>query len=178
MRPQRRRAASTIAARVVSLATSASKARHSPPDCRAIATVSSAEARLLSTASTLAPSSAKRRTVARPLPMPSPGDWPAPTTIATLSLRRMPPPPRAFAVATLRHSGEGLLRGLDRAVTQAGRIALSLLGELDDPLGDDQRGGIVPVDQPEPFERVLESVGQNADVVRPEGMIGLEKASD
>ena len=64
MRPQRRRAASTIAARVVSLATSASKARHSPPDCRAIATVSSAEAKLLSTASTLAPSCAKRKTVA------------------------------------------------------------------------------------------------------------------
>src|SRR5215813_1756328 len=54
-----------------------------------MATVSSAEARRLSTAITLAPSCAKRSTVARPLPMPSPGDWPAPTTIATLSLRRM-----------------------------------------------------------------------------------------
>src|SRR5262249_59146306 len=47
------------------------------------------EDRLLSTASTLAPSCAKRSTVARPLPMPSPGDWPAPKTIAILSLRRM-----------------------------------------------------------------------------------------
>src|SRR5262249_35252914 len=89
MRPQRCRAASTIAASVASLMTSASKATHSPPDCRAMATVSSAEDSLLSTASTLAPSCAKRRTVARPLPSPSPGDWPAPTTIAILSLRRM-----------------------------------------------------------------------------------------
>src|SRR5262249_44881340 len=89
MRPQRCRAASTIAASVASLVTSASNATHSPPDCRAMATVSSAEDGLLSTASTLAPSCAKRSTVARPLPMPSPGDWPAPTTIAILSLRRM-----------------------------------------------------------------------------------------
>src|ERR1700724_1887139 len=91
MRPKRAFAASTMAASVASLVTSASKATHSapPPDWRAIATVSSAEARLLSTAMTLAPSWAKRSTVARPLPMPSPGDCPAPTTMATLSLRRM-----------------------------------------------------------------------------------------
>jgi hypothetical protein len=57
--------------------------------CRTIAAVSSAEAIRLSTASTLAPSCAKRMTVARPLPMPSPGDCPAPMTTATLSLRRM-----------------------------------------------------------------------------------------
>src|SRR5712671_4949467 len=38
---------------------------------------------------TLAPSRAKVRAVARPLPMPSPGLWPAPTTMATRSLRRM-----------------------------------------------------------------------------------------
>src|SRR5262245_28532597 len=62
---------------------------HSPGDCRAMAAVSSAEARLLSTASTLAPSCANRTTVARPLPRPSPGDWPAPTTMAILSSRRM-----------------------------------------------------------------------------------------
>src|SRR5215470_12048421 len=89
MRPHRCRAAATIAASVASLVTSASNATHSPPDCRAMATVSSAEDRLLSTASTLAPSCTKRSTVARPLPIPSPGDWPAPTTIAILSLRRM-----------------------------------------------------------------------------------------
>src|SRR6266481_8312942 len=87
MRPQRCRAASTIAASVASLVTSASNATHSPPDCRAMATVSSAEDSLLSTASTLAPSCAKRRTVARPLPMPSPGDWPAPTNDRDLVLQ-------------------------------------------------------------------------------------------
>src|SRR5712671_2778638 len=38
---------------------------------------------------TLAPSRAKVRAVARPLPMPSPGLWPAPTTMATRSFRRM-----------------------------------------------------------------------------------------
>src|SRR5579883_363001 len=95
MRPQRALAASTMAASDASRVTSASNARHSlphsapPPDRRAIATVSSAEAMRLSTAITLAPSCAKRSTVARPLPMPSPGDCPAPTTMATLSLRRM-----------------------------------------------------------------------------------------
>src|SRR5712691_7905444 len=93
-RPQRARAASTMALSVASLATSASNATQSAFDCRVIATVSWAEARLLSTASTLAPSCAKRMTVARPLPMPSPGDWPAPITMATLSSRRMCNPPR------------------------------------------------------------------------------------
>ncbi len=43
----------------------------------------------MSTASTFAPSCVKRSTVARPLPMPVPGDWPAPTITATLSLRRI-----------------------------------------------------------------------------------------
>src|ERR1700722_17656124 len=38
---------------------------------------------------TLAPSRAKVSAVARPLPMPSPGDWPAPTTMAIRSCRRM-----------------------------------------------------------------------------------------
>jgi hypothetical protein len=54
-RSQRNRAASTIATSVVSLVTSASNAVHSPPNSSAMATVSSAEVRLLSTASTLAP---------------------------------------------------------------------------------------------------------------------------
>ena len=53
------------------------------------AAVSSAEARSRSTASTLAPSCAKRSTVARPLPMPSPGLCPAPTTTAILPARRI-----------------------------------------------------------------------------------------
>src|ERR1700751_3446722 len=54
-----------------------------------IPTVSSALARLRSTHRTLAPSRAKVSAVARPLPMPSPGLCPAPTTMATLSFRRM-----------------------------------------------------------------------------------------
>src|SRR3569623_2249457 len=39
--------------------------------------------------STFAPSRAKVSAVARPLPLPSTGLWPAPTTIATLSFMRM-----------------------------------------------------------------------------------------
>src|SRR5882724_11251461 len=60
-----------------------------PWSCLIIATVSSALARLWSTHSTLAPSRAKVSAVARPLPMPSPGLWPAPTTMAMRSFRRM-----------------------------------------------------------------------------------------
>src|SRR2546428_10950951 len=111
MRPQRWRAASTIAASVASLPTSAAKATHSPRAWRAMATVSSAEARLLSTASTFAPSCANRSTVARPLPMPSPGDCPAPTTMATLSLRRM----------ATSHRGDDVPIGL---VARIGRTAI------------------------------------------------------
>jgi hypothetical protein len=77
-----------MAASVFSLVTSASNATHGP--CLlAKATVSSAEARSRSTAITVAPSCAKRITVARPLPSPSPGDCPAPTTMAIFPLRRM-----------------------------------------------------------------------------------------
>src|SRR6266404_5552976 len=88
-----------------SLVTSALNATAVPWACLIRATVSSALARLWSTHSTLAPSRAKVRAVARPLPMPSPGLWPAPTTMATRSFRRMflsfafplrpfgPPPP-------------------------------------------------------------------------------------
>src|SRR5258707_14427569 len=54
-----------------------------------MATVSSALLRLWSTHRTLAPSRAKVSAVARPLPMPSPGLWPAPTTMAIRSFRRM-----------------------------------------------------------------------------------------
>ena len=49
---------------------------------------SCAEARSRSTARTFAPSCTKRITVARPLPMPSPGLCPAPITMAILSFRR------------------------------------------------------------------------------------------
>src|SRR5713101_9234881 len=87
--PQRRWASLTIALISASLVTSALKATAVPWSCLIMATVSSALARLLSTHSTLAPSRAKVSAVARPLPMPSPGLWPAPTTMATRSCRRM-----------------------------------------------------------------------------------------
>src|SRR5882724_1675295 len=60
-----------------------------PWSCLIIATVSSALARLWSTHITLAPSRAKVSAVARPLPMPSPGLWPAPTMMAMRSFKRM-----------------------------------------------------------------------------------------
>ena len=44
---------------------------------------------LMSTSSRRAPSCAKRTETARPLPMVSPGCWPAPTMMATLSFRRI-----------------------------------------------------------------------------------------
>src|SRR6185369_12559420 len=71
------------------LVTSALAAMAVPCLSAIILTVSSADLRSRSTHTTLAPSRAKVRAVARPLPMPSPGLWPAPTTMATLSLRRM-----------------------------------------------------------------------------------------
>src|SRR5229473_650375 len=87
--PQRRWASLTIALISASLVTSALKATAVPWSCLIMATVSSALARLWSTHSTLAPSRAKVSAVARPLPMPSPGLWPAPTTMAMRSFRRM-----------------------------------------------------------------------------------------
>src|SRR5262249_51940270 len=89
MWPQRCWASATIALISASLVTSALKASAVPWPCLIKATVSSALARLWSTHSTLAPSRAKVSAVARPLPTPSPGLWPAPTTMATLSFRRM-----------------------------------------------------------------------------------------
>src|SRR6202040_337142 len=88
-RPQRSRAAAIAAASVASLVTSAANATHSPPLSRAMAAVSSADARSRSTASTFAPSWANRMVVARPLPMPVPGPWPAPTTTAIFPASRM-----------------------------------------------------------------------------------------
>src|SRR5206468_12201739 len=79
----------TMALLSASLVTSALNATAVPWACLIRATVSSALARLWSTHSTLAPSRAKVSAVARPLPMPSPGLWPAPTTMATRSFRRM-----------------------------------------------------------------------------------------
>src|SRR6266853_5713212 len=89
MRPQRACASATIALISASRVTSASKATAVPPLAPIMSTVSWADVRLWSTHSTLAPSRAKVSAVARPLPMPSPGLWPAPTTMATRSFRRM-----------------------------------------------------------------------------------------
>src|ERR1700730_4356257 len=89
MRPHRLCASSTIALMSRSLVTSASNAIALPPSASIIPAVSCAENTLRSTHSTKAPSRAKVSAVARPLPMPSPGLWPAPTTMAILSFRRM-----------------------------------------------------------------------------------------
>src|SRR3984893_2803272 len=89
MRPHRLCASSTIALMSRSLVTSASNAIALPPSASIIPAVSCAENTLRSTHSTKAPSRAKVRAVARPLPMPSPGLWPAPTTMATRSCRRI-----------------------------------------------------------------------------------------
>src|ERR1043165_1777861 len=94
MRPHLALQASIIAFIEASRVTSASNEAASPPSFAsffAIVTVSSAEARSLSTQKTLAPSCTKRMTVARPLPMPVPGPCPAPTTIAILFSRRFIP---------------------------------------------------------------------------------------
>src|SRR5215475_13551348 len=88
-RPQRCCASATIALMSASLVTSAWNAAAVPWPSPIIAAVSSALARWRSTHRTLAPSRPKVRAVARPLPMPSPGLCPAPTTMATRSLRRM-----------------------------------------------------------------------------------------
>src|ERR1700761_7939561 len=89
MRPQRFMASSTIALMSTSLVTSALQAAAVPCFSSIRSTVSCAEARSRSTQSTLAPSRAKVSAVARPLPMPSPGDCPAPTTMAILSFKRI-----------------------------------------------------------------------------------------
>src|SRR6202035_4268757 len=89
MRPHRLCASSTIALMSRSLVTSASNAIALPPSASIIPAVSCAEDRLRSTQSTVAPSRAKVSAVARPLPMPSPGLWPAPTTMAILSFKRI-----------------------------------------------------------------------------------------
>src|SRR6202047_1579226 len=99
MRPQRPCVSATMALISASLVTSASKATAVPPLAAIMSTVSWADLTLRSTHSTHAPSRAKRKAVARPLPMPSPGLWPAPTTTAILSLSRMADP---FSIARQR----------------------------------------------------------------------------
>src|SRR5579883_603256 len=89
MRPQRACVSAAIALRSAFLVTSALKATAVPWLAPIMSTVSCADLRSRSTQTTLAPSRAKVRAVARPLPTPSPGLCPAPTTMATLSCRRM-----------------------------------------------------------------------------------------
>src|SRR4030081_753727 len=85
MRPQRACASSTLPLRSAFFLTAAAV-----PSWAAIRSPASwAEARLWSRHNTFAPSRAKVRAVARPLPMPSPGLCPAPTTMATRSFRRI-----------------------------------------------------------------------------------------
>src|SRR5690606_6588240 len=81
-----------VAAMSASLRTSAAKGSMSiaPYSSRAMRQVSSAASSERSTARIRAPSCAKRKTVARPLPTPEPGLWPAPMTTATLSLSLIP----------------------------------------------------------------------------------------
>src|ERR1700748_2686639 len=79
--------AATIASTSAARDTSAVKAIALPPSPVMILTVSSAAAPLRSTQNTCAPSRANVTAVALPLPQPGPIE-PAPTTIATLPLRR------------------------------------------------------------------------------------------
>src|SRR5262249_5114574 len=89
MRPHRPIASATIFLMSASLVTSALKAAAVPWLLAIRSAVSCADSSRLSTHSTLAPSRPTVGAVARPFPMPSPGLWPAPTTIATLSFKRM-----------------------------------------------------------------------------------------
>src|SRR5882724_353887 len=97
---------------------------------------------------TLAPSRAKVRAVARPLPMPSPGLWPAPTTMATRSFKRMSAYSRDrilvqhFLVLRLvvdLHGGE---HAHDRAVEGDGEheVGHVLVGEILLDLGEGRLG--------------------------------------
>src|SRR3954470_943135 len=98
IRPQRPFASSTIALRSAFLVTSALNAAAVPSLAAVRSTVSWAEARLWSSPNTLAPSRGKVSAVARPLPIPSPGLWPAPTTMATRSFRRISFPSRDWVL--------------------------------------------------------------------------------
>src|SRR3954462_8977031 len=89
MRPQRLWASATMASMSAFLVTSALKANVVRCPAAIASAGSCGDANLVSTHNTLAPSRAKVSAVARPLPMPSPGLWPAPTTMATRSFRRI-----------------------------------------------------------------------------------------
>src|SRR5436190_1268734 len=88
MRPKSATHARTIASTSLLLVTSARNGSARPPSPEMMFAVSSAAARLTSTQNTLAPSRAQATAVALPFPQPGPIE-PAPTIIATLSLRRL-----------------------------------------------------------------------------------------
>src|SRR5438270_6124527 len=88
MRPKSAMHAFTIASTSPLLVTSARNGSASPPSPEMMSAVSSAAERLMSTQNTFAPSRAQATAVALPLPQPGPIE-PAPTIMATLSLRRL-----------------------------------------------------------------------------------------
>src|SRR5690606_12440790 len=88
MRPQRSSAALATASQSAALTILACTANPLPPSFSIIAAVASARSRMRSTQSTSAPSRANSNAMARPLPIVSPGVWPAPETIAALPSRR------------------------------------------------------------------------------------------
>src|SRR5438477_1328728 len=88
MRPKSATHARTIASTSSFLVTSARNGSASPPSPEMMSAVSSAAERLMSTQNTFAPSRAQATAVALPLPQPGPIE-PAPTIMATLSLRRL-----------------------------------------------------------------------------------------
>src|SRR5437588_525895 len=88
MRPKSATHARTIASTSSFFVTSARNGSARPPSREMMFAVSSAAARLTSTQNTLAPSRAQATAVALPLPHPGPIE-PAPTIMATLSLRRL-----------------------------------------------------------------------------------------
>src|SRR5258707_911844 len=88
IRPQRDLASATTAAQSASRETSARNGAALPPSLAIMATVSIAVARSRPTHRTCAPSRANSTAMARPLPMVSPADWPAPTMMAILPCRR------------------------------------------------------------------------------------------
>src|SRR5882672_9588973 len=98
--------AATIASTSAARETSAVKAVALPPSPVMIFTVSSAAAALRSTQNTCAPSRANVTAVALPLPQPGPIE-PAPTTMATLPLRRFIAFPLLSLLLSARAHGRG-----------------------------------------------------------------------
>src|ERR1700740_769292 len=145
IRPQRSTAAAIAAASVASRVTSAWKATHSPPDFAASTAVSSAEERSRSTARIFAPSCAKRSTVARPLPIPSPGLCPAPITTAIFPASRMAQPSLVCFLRALRRELGGDPRD-DRLVAALGALPEQAQARIP--------GRVLAIEQPPPIRRI------------------------